>query len=364
MTRSRYASSRDRRVRRATGGALLIVALAACGGGNARSSATSTTAVTTTVATTTTTSATATVPTATSTPTPPPVAPGVPDGPSYDRDFPDPFVMWTGAGYHALSTASALRQLPHLDGPDFTHWTGPTDVLADTPLWATPLSTWAPTVLARNGQYRVYFTAQVRDTKMHCISVAVGPTVDGPFRDDGREPLLCPRDLGGAIDPSVFVDRDGSRWLLWKNDGVTLRRESAIWSQRLSGDGLHLVGDPVRLIATDQTWEYPHVEAPSMALVGSTYWLAYSGNWWNQAAYGVGMAECASAAGPCTKPFDHAVLTSRPGREGPGGGEFFTDATGRLLLAYHAWLDTPGYPGHRALFIAAVTFDDGLPVIG
>ena len=117
------------------------------------------------------------------------------------------------------------------------------------------------------------------------------------------------------------------------------------------------MGDAVRLIGTDQDWEYPHVEAPSMVLVDGAYWLAYSGNWWNQDAYGIGMARCASATGPCEKPMTAPVLTSAPGRFGPGGAEFFRDGSGRLLLAYHAWLDEPGYPGHRALFLALVRFD-------
>ena len=346
----------------------LLLTVAACSSGRPSAGTASSSGATTITTTTTTTRTTGstTVSTTTTTSTSTTIAsPELPEGPSFDRDFPDPFVTWTGTGYHAVSTASGFVQLPHLDGRDLGHWSGPTDLLDETPLWATPLSTWAPAVLHAGDRYLVYFTAEIRGTKTHCVSVASGPTIDGPFRDERAEPLLCPQALGGAIDPSPFVDRDGSSWLLWKNDGVTLRRESGIWSQRLSDDGLQLVGEPVELIATDQNWEFPHVEAPSMVRVGSTYWLAYSGNWWNQPAYGIGLARCASPAGPCTKPFDHALLSSRPGREGPGGGEFFTDSAGRLLLAFHAWLDTPGYPGHRALFVVAVTLDDqGRPQLG
>lgn len=289
--------------------------------------------------------------------------PSIPTGPAFVHDFPDPFILWTGNEYHAMSTSSGLLLVQHLDAPDFTDWVGPNELLASTPTWATPYSTWAPALLSIGDRHLLYFTAQVAGTSMHCISVAVADSLDGPYRDPRRTPMLCPATAGGAIDPSPFVDRDGSAWLLWKNDGITLRRESAIWSQRLSSDGTALVGEPTELIATDQTWEYPHVEAPSMARVGDTYWLVYSGNWWNSAAYGVGLARCAGPTGPCTKPFDHPVLASRPGAEGPGGAEFFVDATGRLLVAYHAWLDTPGYPGHRALFVALVDADTGTPVI-
>jgi beta-xylosidase len=253
--------------------------------------------------------------------------------------------------------------VPHLAAADLVAWSGPDEVLDADPTWATPLSTWAPALLAVDDHYVLFFTAQVRGTAMHCISLAVSGTLDGPYRDKRSTPLVCPRDLGGAIDPSPFVDRDGSIWLLWKSDGVTLRRESAIWGQRLSDDGERLAGDPIELIGTDQDWEYPHVEGPSMARIGDSYWLLYSGNWWHDAAYGIGLARCESVTGPCTKPFDGPVLASRPGAEGPGGAEFFVDATGRLLVAYHAWLGPPGYPGSRALFLALVDVERGVPVI-
>jgi beta-xylosidase len=290
-------------------------------------------------------------------------APSLPVGPVFARDFPDPFVEWTGDEYHAMSTTSGLFLVPHLDAPDLLDWSGPGELLAETPSWAVPYSTWAPALLAVGDRQVLYFTAQVRDTSIHCISAAVSETIDGPYRDDRDEPLLCPRSSGGAIDPSPFIDRDGSRWLLWKNDGIALRQQSAIWSQRLSDDGLELVGDPVKLIGTDQAWEYPHVEAPSMARIDGTYWLLYSGNWWNDAAYGIGLARCDSPTGPCVKPFDGPVVGSEPGAQGPGGAEFFVDSSGRLLVAYHAWLGVPGYPGHRALFIARVDITGAVPVI-
>lgn len=213
------------------------------------------------------------------------------------------------------------------------------------------------------GGWLLFYTAQVTGTPRHCISVAHAERPEGPFLDESTEPMLCPVDAGGAIDPSPFVDVDGSLHLLWKNDGVILRSESAIWSQPLSPDGRALAGPPTRLIGTDQPWEHPHVEAPSMVEVDGTYWLAYSANWWNQATYGVGLARCRSVVGPCEKPYDRPLLSSAPGREGPGGGEFFRDRSGRVLLAFHAWLDEPGYPGHRALHLATVDFGTDPPTI-
>jgi beta-xylosidase len=253
-------------------------------------------------------------------------------------------------------------QVQRLASRDLQGWLRLGDALPDLPPWAAPRSTWAPAVLPRAGGYVLYFASLVEGTDRHCIGAAVAPRPEGPYRPD-PDPLVCPMELGGAIDPSPFVDRDGQAWLLWKNDGITLRRESGIWSQRLTADGRRLSGDASALIATDQDWEYPHVEAPSMTRIGDTYWLAYSGAWWNQAAYGVGLARCGSASGPCTKPFSHAVLSSRSGAEGPGGLEWFVDLDGRLSAAYHAWPSDPGYPGSRALWIAPVDTTGDAPVI-
>lgn len=287
--------------------------------------------------------------TVTTEPLDPPV---LPSGPAWPLDFPDPFLLGDDRLHHAYATTSGFFQTQYLQAPDLSAWDGPREVLPDAPPWAVPLSVWAPAVLERGDGAVLYFTAQVGGTDMHCIASAVGASPSGPFEHLDDEPLLCPTELGGSIDPSPFVDVDQTLHLLWKNDGVTLRQESAIWSQRLSADGRSLVGEPALLIRTDQRWEYPHVEAPSMARIGDEYWLLYSGNWWNQGAYGIGAARCTSPRGPCEKPFDGPVLTSRAGAFGPGGAEFFRDRSGRLLVAYHAWLSEPGYPGHRALHVA------------
>jgi beta-xylosidase len=275
-------------------------------------------------------------------------------GPAWRDDFPDPFVLADGDHFYAYATQAGLIRIQRLTAETPRRLTELGEALAGVPSWAAPYSTWAPAVLRRGDRYLLFYAALVAGTDRHCIGRAVASTPLGPFVDHSAAPFLCPMDLGGAIDPSLFVDDDGRVYLLWKNDGVTLRREAALWSLPLRHDGTAGGEASTRLLDTDQRWEYPHVEAPSMTRIGSTYWLAYSGNWWNDAAYGIGLARCENPLGPCTKPLDAPILASRPGAYGPGGLEFFRDRDGRLLAAYHAWLDTPGYPGSRALWISTV----------
>lgn len=285
--------------------------------------------------------------------------PAFPPGRAWENDFPDPYVVVVDGVYYAFATESGLLHIQGLHGTASTRLLGLRDVLPVLPRWAEPLSSWAPAVLSRGNDFVLYYTALVAGTDRHCIGVAVAPRPQGPYRDTSAKPFLCPHEQGGAIDPSPFLNDDGSLFLLWKNDGITLRQESAIWSQPLRSDGLALTGTPARLIRTDQAWEFPHVEAPSMTRVGDSYWLAYSANWWNQPGYGVGIARCTTPRGPCNKPLDRAVLRSRPGAEGPGGLEFFRSGAGPLFAVYHAWRSKPGYPGARALWITRVTIAGG-----
>jgi hypothetical protein len=206
--------------------------------------------------------------------------------------------------------------------------------------------------LAWRGRFLLYYSAQLQNSAVHCISVAVGDHPDGRFVDNSSGPLECDTASGGAIDPRPFVDHGGTAYLLWKRDGAAIGRPNEIYSQRLTATGLAVEGRPVLLTGADQPWEAGQVEAPSMALVGNSYALLYSGNWWNTDLYAVGLAVCRSPLGPCRKPNPHPVLTSQKGVLGPGGADLFRDASGQLLVAYHAWTPRVGFPGHRSLWIA------------
>ncbi len=48
-------------------------------------------------------------------------------------------------------------------------------------------------------------------------------------------------DQGGSIDPSVFTDSDGKRWLLFKNDGNAVDQPTCIYLCPLSSDALQVL---------------------------------------------------------------------------------------------------------------------------
>jgi beta-xylosidase len=222
---------------------------------------------------------------------------------------------------------------------------------------------WAPAVIALGTTYRLYYATRDRRSGRQCISVASAAAPGGPYTDVSTAPLICPLNLGGAIDPSPIVV-DGTTFLLWKNDGNCCGLTTAIWSQPLSSDGLEATGTPVALIYNDQPWEGNVVEAPSMIEHDGKFFLFYSGNAWDSRQYATGYAVCDSVRGPCTKPLHHPWLASDSQISGPGGLSVFAGPSGETAVIYHAWLGNQiGYDqgGSRALFVAALTWKNDVP---
>lgn len=288
--------------------------------------------------------------------------------PIYCADFADPFVLRSGAAIgsrlfvYATNTPDAL--VPVLASGSVLRGEEVGDALQALPAWAEPGAVWAPAVLARpDGTLVMYYTTTHRESGRQCISVAVGDDPMGPFVDRSSAPLICPIDLGGAIDPSPFVADDDTVHLLWKNDGNCCGVPSRIWSQPLVDDGTSVAGPAVELIGADQPWEGGVVEAPSMVRDDDVHLLFYSANAWDSADYAIGYARCDGPAGPCTKPDDQPWLSSSEDAAGPGGQELFTGPDGGLQMVFHAWPDEVGYEsgGRRSLFTVAVEVHKGQP---
>jgi beta-xylosidase len=289
--------------------------------------------------------------------------------PVYDDDFPDPFVLRVGEAYYAYATNVRSNNVPALRSADLATWERIGDALPLLPKWARSGAglTWAPSVLPRGDGYVLYFTARDNASDRQCIGRAVAASPDGKFKDESAQPFICQADLGGSIDPSPFVDDDGSAWLLWKNDGNCCGLSVGLWMQRLSEDGLSLVGEPTELLRYDRAWESPLIEGPALLKYGGKYFLFYSANWYDGPDYAIGYAVADALTGPYTKITQDGPLFAKRGEvAGPGGQEFFTDAAGNLWMAYHAWhARNVGYAnlGQRSLRLERVVFVNGKPVI-
>ncbi len=232
--------------------------------------------------------------------------------------------------------------------------------------WALEGRTWAPEVLRGAGRrYLLYYTAQSGELFTQCIGLAGSRSPTGPFVDRARTPFLCQPEEGGSIDATAFRDDDGTLYLLWKNDGNCCGFDTYLYSQRLSKDGLRLVGRATRLVKQDASWEGNLVEAPTLWKHGGRYYLFFSANAFDSEDYAVGYATCRGPLGPCKDAGANPILSTKCNAAGPGHQTVVRDDDGETWLVYHAWMpDSIGsvFPG-RLLWIDKLTWKAGKPVV-
>ncbi|MEO8093394.1 MAG: family 43 glycosylhydrolase [Pseudolysinimonas sp.] len=200
--------------------------------------------------------------------------------------------------------------------------------VVDDTTWANGYA-WAPAIGRRNGRFYLYYTADHDN-----IGVAVSESPLGPFIDSGQ-PLVADGTFSGrAIDPSVFVDDDGSHYLLWGNTVAHL--------VELNEDMVSF--DPEAV----SSWDLPDFrEAAWMHRRGSTYFLSWSQNDTRDEDYRVHYATSSSPRGPWTDQGE--LLSKHPDRGIYGTGHHSilrVPGTDDWLIAYHRF-SIPGGDGHR-----------------
>jgi beta-xylosidase len=278
------------------------------------------------------------------------------------RDAPDPFMLVTGGRYYLYtSQGSALGyNVPTVTSTVVGDWGPMRDALPTLPGWAVPGFTWAPDVHRFGDAYVMYYTSVVKgtDPSDECIGDATSSSPLGPFVAVQHE-FICQETQRGSIDPRTFTDLDGTTYMIWKSDdnadvnGTSLTN---IYSQQLSADGLSLVGSATRIFGPDEPWQGRIVEAPDLVLADGVYWLFYSGGWFNQSGYAIGVARCTGPLGPCRDTTSQPWLASNDQGQGPGEESVFRDRWGVWLL-YAPWKsDVPSPTPPRPVAMARIGF--------
>lgn len=286
--------------------------------------------------------------------------------PVLDRNFPDPFVLRANDRYYAYATNHGGLDVQLSESADLVHWSEPVNALPALPAWAARGWTWAPEVAPVPGGYAMYYVARHAASGLQCTGVATSARPEGPFEDRSSEPLVAMLELGGAIDASPFTDADGSRYLLWKNDGNAVTQPTILFAARLSDDGLRLASEPVELFRNTEAWEGHVVEAPFLWRHENLYYLFYSGNDFGNERYGIGFAVGASPLGPFIKWPLNPILRSSGDAAGPGHQCLVRDDAGDDWLVYHAWApDRVGYAagGARSMRLDRVTWERHVPAV-
>lgn len=282
--------------------------------------------------------------------------------PVLNENVPDPFVLKVGSTYYAYVTNSGGNDVPVYQSKDLVHWSFVGNALAGQPSWARAGLTWAPEVMQfAPNRFVLYYTTRDTLSNRQCVGAAVSSSPTGPFTDRSARPIVCQADLGGSIDASPFQDKDGQRYLLWKNDGNCCNLNTSLYIQKLSADGLKLEGQEKLLLTNGLLWEGAVIEAPTLHFKDGFYYLLYSGANYNDDTYAVGYAVSKNLFGPYKKAGDPFVYTKGQ-VVGPGHQSVVTDGAGKTWLVYHAWTqgavgDQNG--GKRSLRIDPVSFKDG-----
>ncbi len=270
-----------------------------------------------------------------------------------DQDFPDPDVLRVGDTYYAYATNSHAANVQVATSTDLKSWTvSPTDALPVLPAWTAPGKTWAPDVSEVSpGNFVMYFAAANVDPAYQCVNVATSTSPTGPFVASGSAALVCNPDQGGAIDPASFVDKDGTAYLVWKNDGNCCGLDTWLQIAPLSPDRLSLAGQPTKLIRQTLAWEGAVVEAPTLVRHGGRYVLFYSANDYSGDKYRIGYATAGSILGPYKKSSHSLLSTASSGGRyvGPGGQDVVIRPDGSTALVIHSWSDGLAYRGMSVL---------------
>jgi arabinan endo-1,5-alpha-L-arabinosidase len=298
--------------------------------------------------------------------------------PVYSRPFPDPFVLKYCGEYWGYATGiwHDGRCFGILRSRDLVHWSEVGSAMEPLPGGATCY--WAPEVSYDNGRFLMYYS--VGDEEQMEIRVAVAEHPAGPFIDTGRR--LTTEEF--AIDPHIFTDEDGKRYLFYATDFLTHSHIGTGTVFDLMLDPYTLahrprpvtrarfdlqVYDSRRLEKGGVRWHT--VEGPFVLKRKCLYYQMFSGGNWKNPTYGVSYAvtDSLEAGGEWDQASDGVsvlpVLRTLPGLVvGPGHNSVVRGPDNRQLFCiYHRWaedgsgrllsIDPLDWAGERLLVLGA-----------
>jgi xylan 1,4-beta-xylosidase len=276
-------------------------------------------------------------------------------------DHPDPSVIRVGDEYWATATTSEWAPLfPLLRSRDLVNWEHAGNIFQRRPDWAVG-NFWAPELFQHQGRFFLYYVGRKRGGPLS-LAVATAEKITGPWTDHG--PLIGQE--MGSIDAFPVVDKDGARYMIWKEDGNSRNQPTPLWIQKMSDDGLKLVGEMKELFRNDVTWENNLVEGPAVIQRGDYWYLFYAANacCGRACSYGQGVARARKLLGPWEKYAKNPIVLGNDKWKCPGHGTLVRDPEGRDWFLYHAYAnDTFIYVGRQGVLDRVHWNADGWPVI-
>ncbi|MFZ5986643.1 MAG: carbohydrate-binding protein [Bacillota bacterium] len=213
-----------------------------------------------------------------------------------------------------------MNDITCISTDDMKNWTDHGEVFKASG-WAG--LSWAPSVVARNNKYYMYF-----GNGGGGIGVAVSDSPSGPFKDalgkaliTGSTPGVDPSNGFWCFDPGVFVDDDGQTYLYFGGNG-----EGNIRVAKLNSDMISLNGPVSKMTAPI------FFEASYMHKYNGKYYFTYSTNF----SKGAATIDYMMSDSPTTG-FQHkgTVLANPPLNEGNNNHHSIVSFKGDWYIAYH-----------------------------
>lgn len=234
---------------------------------------------------------------------------------------------------------------------DMKNWTAHGTIMRPEQFtFARAGTAWAAQMVPANGKYYFYTTLRQKANNEHCIGVAVGDSPTGPFEDARGTPLITDGMTTDSsrpnadIDPTVFIDDDGTPWMMWGNGDFYL--------VKLKQNMIELDGEIKKV---------PHknvAEGPWLFKRGELYYNVYAadvpGTKAEQIAY--------STAHTLTGPWTYRGLVTGPAKLGFTIHPSVIEFKGQWYFFYHdgsnALNGEPGGHCRRSVCLEYLEFND------
>lgn len=308
--------------------------------------------------------------------------------PVYEQRFADPAIIRDQTGiYYACSTRMlwevatkefVRHDVPLLRSADLINWEYVDEVFDDVPQWnPNGDGIWAPDIVKWGDEYRVYYSLYTYgDPWDVSIGVATADHPAGPFDDKGS--VVTSRESGvkDSIDPQVFIDDDGTPYLVWGG------HVAGIHVAEMDAEGRRLVEEPTFIAGTEVGSSVkPGFEGAYLIKREGYYYLFVSSGGCcsgKNSTYETEVGRAKSVKGPYLNEkgqeikgtHGKLVLASSDAFHAPGHNSITTDDAGRDWILYHAyergeWTLSAPYDGanRRVLLIDPIRWVNGWPEV-
>lgn len=202
---------------------------------------------------------------------------------------------------------------------------------------------WAPQVLEYNKKFYMIYTANEN------IAIAVSDSPLGPFKNESKKPII---ETGNQIDPFIFMDEDGKKYLYH----VRLTNGNRIFVAEINDDLQSIKPETLtECISGTLQWEntqntdWPVTEGPTVLKHNGLYYLIYSANDFRNPDYAVGYATSKSPLGPWEKSKDSPIISRKnTNQNGIGHGDVFWDKDHKMHYVLHTHFNNSAVSPRKA----------------